>query len=166
VAGSALLAAAFTGNLAAAIPGPNNGAAAGGSPNADESDKAVIVRLSLEWALVGQNIPDYALLEDQENIILSLENLDASLVPDLAGVNLTPLTPQEIQSKANREGDFPYLSFGQLEMQEITAAVSLNNSWAVAEDSTGYLSGGGCTLEFHKEAGQWVLELPRACWIA
>jgi hypothetical protein len=84
----------------------------------------------------------------------------------LAGVNLIPLTPQEIQNKANQEGDFLHLSFGQLEVQDNRAAVGLNNSWAVAEDSTGYLSGGGCTLEFHKEAGQWVLEPPRSCWIA
>jgi hypothetical protein len=107
------------------------------------------------------------LLKDSKDVVLSLENIDASLVPELAGVNLIPLTPQEIQKKANQEGDFLHLSFGQLEVQETTATVSLNNSWAVAEDSnTGYLSGGGCTLGFHKEAGQWVLEPPRACWIA
>jgi hypothetical protein len=165
-AGSTLLALAFTGNLSAAIPGSDNGVAAGGSKN--ESDKAAIVRLSLEWALVDQNIPDYALLlKDSKNVVLSLENLDATLVPELAGVNLTPLAPQEIQNKANQEGDFLHLRFEQLEIQETRATVNLNNSWAVAEDSNmGYLSGGGCILEFHKEAGQWELEPPRACWIA
>jgi hypothetical protein len=50
--GSALLALAFTGNLAAALPELDHDAAAGGNENENETDRAAIVRLSLEWTLV------------------------------------------------------------------------------------------------------------------
>ena len=137
----------------------------GGSTDDDSpitrEDRANIIRLSLEYALVDQEIPDYGLIQDPENIVLSATNIDADLVPTLPGINLILLTQEEIQDKANREGDFLYIEFTDITVESDTkVTVSLNNTWAVATDSeTAYLSGGGFAIEFTKTADGWIGEV-------
>lgn len=130
-------------------------------------DKAELVRLTLERALLDEEIPDYGLLPDPENVVLSTENVDAELVPDLPGVTLVLLTPSEIQTRADENGDFLYLRFDEISAESPQKAmVSLSNTWAVADDSdTGYLSGGGFTIEYTKDAGDWSGEIIGA-WIS
>jgi len=134
----------------------------GGSVNNDSSitreDRAEIIRLSLERALVDQEIPDYALIQDPANIVLSTANIDADLVPVLPGINLILLTREEVQDKADREGDFLYLEFTDITVESDTRVmVSLDNTWAAPKDSEkAYLSGGGFAIEFAKTAGSWI----------
>ena len=131
-------------------------------PDADvtERDKAEIVRLSLQWALVDKKIPDYRLyFSEMENIILSVENIEAGVLPQMPGVNLTLLQPEEIQKKADEEGDFLYLRFLQLEVSNSEAKVSLDSTWAVGKDSqemhhAGYAR---CNAEYHRESGEWEI---------
>jgi hypothetical protein len=130
-------------------------------------DRAEIVRLSLERALVDQEVPDYQLIKDKKNIVLSMANIDVSLIPTLPGINLIPLTREEIQAKANSEGDFLYLEFIEIEAEsDAKATASLGNTWAVAQDSeTLYLSGGGFTIEYTKNADGWLSEVV-AIWMS
>jgi len=128
-----------------------------------ERDKAEIVRLSLQWALVDKKIPDYRLyFSEMENIILSVENIEAGVLPQMPGVNLTLLQPEEIQKKADEEGDFLYLRFLQLEVSNSEAKVSLDSTWAVGKDSqeihhAGYAR---CNAEYHRESGEWIINEP------
>lgn len=138
----------------------------GGSELSTE-DKAELVRLTLERALVEQEIPDYGLLPDPNNVILSSENIDDIPVPEVDGINFTVMSAGEIQAKADEEGDFLHLRF-----DEITAAsadkvtVRLSNAWAVAADSeTGYLSGGGFAIEYTRGSDGWSGEITEA-WIS
>jgi hypothetical protein len=130
-------------------------------------DQADIIRLTLERALIDQEIPDYGLLKDTQDIVLSLTNFDAALVPELKDINLVVLTPEEIQAKADSEGDFLYLEFTEIKAESATKVmVSLNNAWAVAEASkVGYLSGGGFTVEYSKTEVGWVGEII-ATWMS
>jgi len=133
-----------------------------------EEDQAELVRLTLERALLDQEIPDFLLLaEGKDEIVLSTENVDPELVPELEGVNLVLLSPEEIQAKANEEGDFLYLRFQMVDIQsETEATVSLANNWAVAENSDmAYLSGGGFTIEYTKSADGWTGEVTEL-WIS
>ena len=124
-------------------------------------DRSEIVRLSLERALVDQEIPDYGLIHDAENIILSTANIDASLVPTLPGINLVLMTREEIQYKADGEGDFLYIEFTEFNVESDTkVTVSLNNTWAVAARAdTAYLSGGGFVIEFTRSSDGWIGEV-------
>lgn len=126
-----------------------------------------LLRLTLERALVAQEIPDYALLTDQDPIVLSTENVDPALVPEIEGVALMLMTPEEIQAKADAEGDFPYLRFQQVTaVSDNEARVSLGSSWAIAADSDMlYLSGGGFTIEYTRTADGWTGEITEA-WIS
>lgn len=133
-----------------------------------DEDRSELIGLTLERALVDQEIPDYALLADQEQLVLSTENIDPALVPEVPGVTLALLTPEEIQQRADAEGDFLYLSFQQLEADSAEkAVVSLANTWAIAANSDmAYLSGGGFTIEYTRDdAGAWTGEVTEA-WIS
>ncbi|MCP4537883.1 MAG: hypothetical protein GY832_12130 [Chloroflexi bacterium] len=136
-------------------------ASANNDPSVTRKDRADIIRLSLEHALVDQAIPDYGLIPDPTNIILSTANIDADLVPTLPDIDLILLTREEIQDQANREGDFLYIEFTNITIESDTkVTVSLSNTWAVSEDSeTAYLSGGGFAIEFTKTADGWIGEV-------
>ncbi|MCB8927891.1 MAG: hypothetical protein H6652_19935 [Ardenticatenaceae bacterium] len=130
-------------------------------------DVAELLRLTLERALVDQEIPDYALLADQPEIVLSTENIDSTLLPELEGVNLVTMTPEEIQAKADAEGDFPYLRFqGFSAPSNDEVNVSLGSGWAVGADSDMiYLSGGGFTINYTRTADGWSGEVTEM-WIS
>ncbi len=130
-------------------------------------EQGELIRLTLQRALVEQEIPDYALLADQAAIVLSTENIDASLVPELEGVALELLTPEEIQARADAQGDFPYLAFSRFESAgDNEASVSLGSRWAVAADSDMiYLSGGGFTIEYTRMGESWFGEITET-WIS
>ena len=51
-----------------------------------------------------------------ENIILSVENIEAGVLPQMPGVNLNLLQPEEIQKQADEKGDFLYLRLSQLKV--------------------------------------------------
>ena len=124
----------------------------------NESDIAEIIRLSLAIALMDKEIPDYALIKDKENIVLCTKNIDRDWVPKIDGVNLILLDLDEIQSKADLEGDFLYLRFTKFEIHdERSAVVNLDNMWMRRKGSPYmYLSGGGINISFIKESGTWI----------
>jgi hypothetical protein len=132
-----------------------------------EDDKAQVVQLSLERALVNQEIPDYHIIADKVNIVLSTENIDPAWVPQLNDINITLLNPKEIQAKADNEGDYLYLRFREFAIQnDGRIIVSLDNTWAVSKNSkVMYLSGGGFTIEYHRENGIWVGKITES-WIS
>lgn len=131
-------------------------------------DKTEIVRLSLERALVHREIPDYGLLVEKGNeLVLSTENIEEVSVPAVPGFELIMLSPEEIQARANDEGDFLYLHFNPLEVETPDrVSVAFGSQWAVAEDSTtGYLSGGGLQMVYERQPEGWVGQV-EAVWIS
>ncbi len=118
----------------------------------NNEDMPKIVRSTLERALVEGTIPAYQLIKDNESIVLSKENIDLDLIPKLPNINFTLLSRDEIQDKANREGDFLYLRFNEVKKEAYRVSISLDNTWASSEDSVkGYLCGGGFTIEYTKD---------------
>lgn len=147
------------------LPGTEDGSLSDlGLPNEDLTE---LLRLTLERALVDQEIPDYALLADQEPIVLSTENIDPALLPELDGVNLVTMSPEEIQAKADAEGDFPYLRFqGFTAVSQDEVNISLGSTWAIAADSDMlYLSGGGFTINYTRTSDGWNGEVTES-WIS
>jgi hypothetical protein len=133
-----------------------------------EAEMSELLRLTLERALIAQEIPDYeSLIAERDEIILSTENIVPALIPELAGVNLVVLTPAEIQAKANEEGDFLYLKFEEFTAVSATEArVSLNHIWMRAEDSEMvHRGGGGFVIEYTKTAAGWQGEITSS-WIS
>ncbi len=131
-----------------------------------ENDLSQVVGLTLERALVNQTIPDYALIKDKQNIILSNKTINGIQIPQIDGVNLVLLSPQQIQVRADASGDFLYLRFSQVLVGNTTITISIENVWAVSASShTGYLSGGGYTTVYQKAPTGWIGNLIQS-WIS
>jgi len=132
----------------------------------NRSEKEIVTR-SLNLALVKQELPDYKILKKRNPIILSTENIAPDLIPNLPGVNLTILSPAEIQNKADAEGDYLYLRFTQLRIGTLMSTVSLDNVWVRSKDSkTFYLSGGGLKLRYYNLFGFWIQSPYIGRWIS
>lgn len=132
-----------------------------------EETKAKIITLALEQALLEQEVPDFNLIKDKKHFILSTENISTGLVPNFSKYSYVLLSPQEIQEKANREGDFLRLRFTEIQVGVFISTVSLDNSWVVSKNSKkGYLSGGGLKLTYYNIFGFWLEGLSRTMWIS
>ncbi|HRI03069.1 MAG TPA: hypothetical protein PLL77_04950 [Pyrinomonadaceae bacterium] len=130
------------------------------------ADRLAVIEPSLRKALLDKQIPDYGLIKDKKNVVLSTENIPSAYVPRLPGINLILLSPAKIQEKADREGDFVFLSFVNIAANGNKIMVVLTNTWVKSKNSTKrYLSGGGVFLEYHKANGKWVGK-PVGGWIS
>ena len=127
-----------------------------------DDDKAEIVQLTLERALADREIPDSTLLTAEgDELILSSENIEDVEVGEVPGFDITILSPEEIQAKADAEGDFLYLSFSRFEVEtDDLVNISFGSQWAVGQGSTtGYLSGGGMEMVYERQPEGWVGEV-------
>ena len=84
-------------------------------PENTNSNKALVKRV-IETAVVYGQIPDYSLIKDKKNIIISSKIIDSNLLPVLPNIKLIVLSPTEIKKKANKEGDFLYLNFRKIDI--------------------------------------------------
>ena len=111
-------------------------------------------------ALIGNEmIAAGVSVKDNERVVLSTENINASLVPDIPNRNLVLLRPEEIQKKADDQGDFMFLTFNRIEVRGSVVQVVLANTLAKGKDSEkteGYMSGGFFNVEYQQISGEWV----------
>ncbi len=123
-----------------------------------DANKAEIVNQILEESLVKKKLPSYGLLTNQKNtFILSTQNIQTEWIKPLENVNLKFMNAEEIQQKADTEGDFLYISLSELKVKGECVAVTITNSWAVGKSSTKmYLSGGGTNYIFRKDSGKFT----------
>ena len=125
-----------------------------------DQDRSELMRQSLERALIGNEmIVAGVLVKDNESVVLSAENINASLVPNIPKRNLILLLPGEIQKKADDQGDFMFLRFERLEPRGSVVQVVLANLLAKGKDSEkteGHMSGSYFTVEYRQISGEWV----------
>ena len=132
--------------------------------NSTDRDKAELIKLTLERAIVDKEIPDYESIKDKRNIVLSTENIRKELVPRIKGVKIIVLNADEILDKADREGHFSYFRFSRLNLQNPeNAVVELWVMYTVSKDSVfrpmGGMGGGGFTLFYKNVSGRWEGEV-------
>ena len=132
-----------------------------------DKDKAEVIKLALELALVKKEIPDYNQIEKQKHILLSTENIKPELVPKIEGIELVLLNPEELEKRAGKAGGVIfYFRFVMFEMKDSKILVHLDNIPMYAENFTErFLVGGGFTVEFEKKSGKWVGVITGS-WIA
>ena len=127
-----------------------------GSGIVTDEDKAEIVRFAFADAIGASS---GLLMTEQKNkdLVVSTENIKPEWFKGVTDVKLKFLPQSQIQQKANREGDFLYVSVPYFKVKGLCVAVEVANTWAVAKDSKFvYLSGGGNRYEFRKESGKWI----------
>lgn len=120
-------------------------------------DKAELVRLTLERALIAKAIPDYNVIEKQESFLLSTENITAEVVPKIKGITLVLLEPAKIKERANSKGDYVYyFRFREFRRENGRVLVLLDNIPMYADKPKRAAFGGGFTIEYRKQDGKWV----------
>lgn len=121
-----------------------------------DEDKAEIIRLAFADVVSGRS---GLLMTEQRNkhLIVSYENIKPEWLKGITDIEFKLLSQSRIRQKADREGDFLYVSFPYLKVKGLCIAVEVANTWAVGKDSEFiYLSGGGNRYEFRKESGKWI----------
>lgn len=126
------------------------------SPPITEDDKAAVTRLALEYALFeDKDLFDVRIHES--NVILSTENLDPRWVPQLDGVNIVLLSPEEIQAKANKEGMYKYLVFSEFEIRDNGhIAICLDCAPTTPPPGEAMNDRRWCCIEYYRENSRWM----------
>lgn len=128
--------------------------------------KEKLVQRTIEIALVARKIPDYHLLTNKQNIVVSSENIRGISLPTLNNFKLIVLSPRKIKEKANKEGDFLYLRFKKITIGTFHAQILLDNYWIKGDSSKAlYLSGGGIIVDYVNILGYWKV-FNSGCWIS
>ena len=118
-----------------------------------EEDKATIFRTTLIH--VATELLDQRQLEN--GFVLSTRNIKPAWVEGLLDLRIQLLSPAEIQRKADKEGDFQFLSVPEIKVRSKCMVVTVSNSWARGKHSGSlYMSGAASTYEYHHESGKWV----------
>ncbi len=130
-----------------------------------DEDKKELIRLTLETAILQEEITAYNLLKDTSTFILSTENVKPDWVPNFPHKRIILMSRDAIQAKANRDGDFLYLQFEPFVMQNDGGVVArLNNDWCLGKHSGQRAGGGGIALTYYKNASIWKEGAPRKLW--
>jgi hypothetical protein len=129
-----------------------------------EAEKAEIVNDFLERAILKKQLTDYEALARQTGpIIVSTEVVKPELIKSFENVRL--MNAREVQQKADKSGDFLFISISAKTLGECFL-VSFANDWAIAKNSKDeYRYGGaGSSYIYRKESGKIVGRLT-STWI-
>ncbi|MHB1484171.1 MAG: hypothetical protein ACYCYI_05860 [Saccharofermentanales bacterium] len=126
--------------------------------------KKDLVKRAMISAVVDGKIPDYNLLTDQKNIIISSNNIDTNLLPTLPNIELIVLSPAEIKEKANEEGDFLYLEFSKINLNNWDAKLIMELKWA--DINRRHFNGGILTVNFYNLLAKWIQKESIVLWVA
>ncbi len=102
-----------------------------------------IVYETLKIALIEEMIPDFNMLTRNTNsVILSTELIEDVDVPSrVGGYKIILMSPQEIEAKADAEGDFQYLVFTRYDLNPKNIMITINTAGV-------FDAGGGITIQF------------------
>lgn len=121
-----------------------------------DADKAEVFRSMLTRVVA----PESGLLEQKQRetgVILSTKNIKPAWVQGFEGLNIQLWTPNQIQRKADNEGDFMFLLVSEMKVRRQCIAVTMGITWAQGKNSKAvYMSGGGMIYEYRLESGKWV----------
>lgn len=129
----------------------------------------------LEWAVLGEQppgidcaFPDGHMLSRYTTIVIQDDGSPATRRLSLPGRTVTLLDSGAIRTRANREGDYLYLRFDRVELQEGRARVRLSLVWAISKATrdAGRAPQGSCGAEvaFQLRGDTWTASQILALW--
>jgi hypothetical protein len=124
-----------------------------------EADKAELYRKTLEDVIKNEELIKYLSIEDASNIILSTQDIDPKLTPQIDGVNIRVMTPEEILKKRMQEGIFGFFYFYPLNIEGARVQVSIMYRKDRQVGQNAYTPCcGALDVIFHKEKDKWIEE--------
>ena len=121
---------------------------------AQKSLESEIVFETLQIALMEELIPDHHIItHNTSTVVLSTELIeDVNVLGRVGFYRLLLLSPEEIEAKANAEGDFLYLVFTRFEPNPENIMVTINTKGL-------FDMGGGMNIQFKLTGtiyGRWI----------
>lgn len=118
--------------------------------------ECALINKPLDKGMGNCDFPDAQMVANQSNIVLKNVNINTDHEFRVPGKRILVMTAEQIQSKADKEGDFLYFSFNEALVRGNKAAISLSLTWAVAKKSKLIPLSGGCMrVIFKKSNGIW-----------
>ncbi len=129
----------------------------------------------LEWAVLGEPpqgiecpFPDGHMLWRYTTIVIQDDGSPASRRLSLPGRTVRLLDSGAIRARANSEGDYLYLRFDRVELQDDRARVRLSLVWAVSkatrDSGRAPQSSCGAEVAFQLEGDTWTASQVLALW--
>lgn len=123
--------------------------------------ECALLNKPLDKGMGNCDFPDAQMVADQSNLVLKSVNINMDHEFRIPGKRILIMTAEQIQGKANKEGDFLYFSFHEVLARGNKAAIGLSLTWAAAKKSkTLHMSGGYMRVIFEKRNGIWRVNGP------
>ena len=141
----------------------------------EQREEASLRQLVLDWVVLDQRptgieqpFPDGQMLSRYTTLILQDDGSAANAELRLPGRNVLVLDLDAIRERADNEGDFIYLRFERVEVQQGTATVRLSMMWALSRATLGSgrspLGCGGAEVCFRRQDDDWRAERILSIW--
>lgn len=114
-----------------------------------DKDKAQIIKtilLEIDFLRRGLRVG-----ERKDVVYLSTENISAALVPEIHGINLVLVNPEEVEEKA--KNGFAYYAFGEFKVKGSKVLISFGETWR--NDRARALSYRTTNYEYRMMSGRW-----------
>lgn len=91
-------------------------------------DKSDLFKATFEHLFQDRGQLKYLGFQDEKNIILSTVNLGSEPVPNVSGINIIQMKPEEIQKKAELEGSVHFMYYSPPEVEGSRVYVSFHST--------------------------------------
>lgn len=120
-----------------------------------DEDKGEIQALSLQHILQDKGVGDFFSIKDFKNVKLLSDKTESSIVKKLPGTQIDIMNLEELQEKANRDGEIFYFMFTYINFEGTTAHVSIAYTHKVRARSLYSPCCGYVNLALSKDTGNW-----------
>jgi hypothetical protein len=120
-----------------------------------DEDKAEIQALSLQHILHDKRVGDFFSIKDSKNVNLLSDKTESSIVKKVSGTQVNILSLDELQEKANRDGEIFYFIFPYINFEGTTAQLSIAYTHKVRARSLYSPCCGHVSLILSKDTGNW-----------
>jgi hypothetical protein len=125
-------------------------------------DIVEVIKMAINNAIVNRDIDEYdQLIQDNKNIIIRDTLISQRMLPKINGMKYKIMSITQMRQKANKDGEFVYLYFNEIEKDTgNTVVIGIGTSWITPQGSKRvHLSGGYRKYKYKKINGEWKSEL-------
>jgi hypothetical protein len=111
--------------------------------------KTSIFSESLRIAFQDGMLPDHEWITYNGIVYVSSHNIEDILLPEFKGIKFVKATPQQLQKKADEEGNFMYVYFSKAQVLPMPYVEAISLFRVQSGSDRGYLAGGLIGISFH-----------------